>query len=365
MGTFNTMNPPSFKEIIKNNLRLYGARGFYLFGTYKLIHRGKVLILMYHRVLKMQDRTISFIQPGMYVTESVFRNQMEFLNTYYKIISLKELLDLWREEKLEAGKRYCIITFDDGWLDNYLYAYPILKKYRIPATIFLPTSLIGTNYWFWPDRLSYLIINKNELNKSRLKSLFSLLRPFGIKKDILSSICSFMNGKIHVSGVDGLIEKLKAFSDEAVGDMINDIYNALNVLIPSERTLLNWEEVREMSQNGINFGSHTCTHRILTNIPLKEVRRELEESMRMLKAKKINYVSVFAYPNGSYNREIQELTRECGYEAAVSTTFGFEDGCLPNIFSLKRISLHNDITMTLPLFTFHLSGLPRILKRAE
>ena len=90
----------------------------------------------------------------MYVTTDTFDRQIQFLKKKFEVVHLEELLS-----NVLSGRqigRHCAITFDDGWLDNYTQAFPILTKYQIPATIFLSTGLIGTNRLFWPEEFSLL-----------------------------------------------------------------------------------------------------------------------------------------------------------------------------------------------------------------
>ena len=120
---------------IKSSLRKFIAWGYYYSGLHKFYHKGKVHILMYHRVLKDNDKAILSMQPGMYVTESAFKNQMVLLTKHYHLISLTDLLELWKNGEYSKDVRYCIVTFDDGWLDNYLNAYPILDEYNISIEV--------------------------------------------------------------------------------------------------------------------------------------------------------------------------------------------------------------------------------------
>lgn len=346
-----------FGNRVKKNFRRLASWGYYLSGVYKTCNRGKILILMYHRVLKDCDETISYIQPGMYVVESVFEKQMDLLNMHYQVISLKELLVLWKEGGIDNDKRYCIVTFDDGWLDNYLNAYPILMKYNIPATIFLATSLIGTNNWFWPEKLTYLMLNSN-------KNILDILCRLGNSKkvvgDVLSSAIKEKGNHERRELIDVIIEKLKSFSEEEIDGALNRIYKLLDLSVPGKRMLLDWDEITEMSKNGISFGSHTCTHKILTTLTLQEVNTELAESKRVLKERKVNFVPVFCYPNGSYNQEIQKSVKDFGYEAAVTTKYGLEEALPNDYYGIKRIGVHNDISSTISLFSFHLSGLRQL-----
>ncbi|MCW8909307.1 MAG: polysaccharide deacetylase family protein [Gammaproteobacteria bacterium] len=338
---------------IKNTLRKIIAWGYYYSGFYKIYHKGKIHILMYHRVLKDTDGAISEIQPGMYVTESVFESQMKYLSKHYKLISIIELLELWKNGQYSKDTKYCVVTFDDGWIDNYQNAYPILRKYEIPATIFVTTSLIGTNNWFWPEKISYLLLNQYH-------NILDLRSHTDDTDEVILSIINALNkGSSHDirEQVDSTIEELKKYPGKSIDNALDRIYKLLDLSVPDERVLLNWSEIQEMSNNRISFGSHTCNHTILTGVSLDVVREELESSMYKLKEQNLNFVPVFCYPNGNYDREIQTVVKECGYEAAVTTRFGFEDEMPVDYYGIRRIGVHNDISSTMPLFSFHLSGL--------
>lgn len=117
------------------------------------------------------------------------------------------------------------------------------------------------------------------------------------------------------------------------------------------------EDIVEMSKNNISFGSHSCRHEILANISPEAARKEIEESLRVLREKRLNFVPVFCYPNGNHNPNIAGQVKAAGYEAAVTTHYGFEDASPRDIYGLKRIGIHNDISSTIPLFASRLSGL--------
>ena len=103
---------------------------------------GKALVLMYHRVLNDAEVPAG-IDPGMYVSRSAFERHLEYLSEHHDVIGLDELLE-WMAGRREFSKPPCAITFDDGWADNYAVAFPLLRHYRLPATIFLITDRIGT-----------------------------------------------------------------------------------------------------------------------------------------------------------------------------------------------------------------------------
>ncbi|HEC99967.1 MAG TPA: hypothetical protein ENN18_06270, partial [Proteobacteria bacterium] len=120
---------------VKSLLRSGISLALYATGLPLVLTRGKVAILMYHRVLEPEET--AGVQPGMYVTTATFRKHMKFLAAHFKVISSQELLERLKNKSFKDAARYCVITFDDGWRDNYSNAYPVLREYGFPATIFL------------------------------------------------------------------------------------------------------------------------------------------------------------------------------------------------------------------------------------
>ncbi len=126
------------KKVVSNFLYYSGITNFSLIFLKKF--KKRIIILTYHRV----DSKKSF--PGVSIEE--FKRQIEFIRRNFEIVSLREVCDYF-EGKISLRSTVVAITFDDGYRDNYLYAYPILKRFGIKATIFLPTDFIGTDRRFW------------------------------------------------------------------------------------------------------------------------------------------------------------------------------------------------------------------------
>ena len=323
---------------------------FYNSGLWKGNRRGTLLILVYHRILTDKELRESYVQPGMYVYRETFERQIEYLTRRFLILSFQEALKMWERKSADPDGRYCIVTFDDGWRDNYEYAFPILKKFGVPATIFLPMEFIGTNQWFWPDRLGYLLNQHHGL-----KAGWNGLDSWSLMKKKHPWLDGFETGNKEVM-IDFLIEKAKQQSPEEIEEAIGELASVLELKVPRERILLNWEEVREMSREGISFGSHTLTHRILTTLSMEEMEHEVSASFRSLQVEGVNWTPVFSYPNGNYTTAIAGHVKAAGFQAAVSTKPGLEKIGEENRFALKRINIHQDVTRTVPLFAFQIAG---------
>ena len=147
------MNVPGLKSITKSVVGELAHR----LGISPFVCRGKVLISAYHRIVTPDDLSRRHIEPGMYVLRDVFDMQVRWLLEQFEILSFGQLLARWNDNEWDERKNYCVLTFDDGWLDNYRHAFPILKTYQVPATIFLPTNYIGSNEWFWTEKFAFLL----------------------------------------------------------------------------------------------------------------------------------------------------------------------------------------------------------------
>lgn len=321
---------------------------YFVSGLGWIRHRGRVVILTYHRVVSDHMVQDEHIQAGMYVRGQSFEAHINYLRKHFNIISLDDLLDLWQTNRLKSHQSYCVITFDDGWKDNYQFAFPVLMKYRIPATIFLVTDFIGTARWFWPDHMMLLLekCRQHTTGEADRKAVSTILaETIGVTLSAGDSI-----------DPDAIIEFCKGVEVDRIHRIIDRLSRALHMDLPTQRVLLNWDEVREMAGKGVTFGSHSGSHRIMTQIPLSEVKTELIDSRNTMLQQGIKPVPVFCYPNGNFDRDIQELVRESGYLAAVGCEVGLERNRPGDLFALKRIGLHEDSSASVPLLAFALSG---------
>ena len=208
---------------------------------------GKVLILTYHRVIPRAEVESSYVQPGMYVTPETFERHLQFLTTHFELLTVDALLAKWDAGGWNDAARYCAVTFDDGWIDNYQYAYPLLRRYGVPATIFLATGLTGSTDWLWPDRLGHLLRRRRRGTPEQW---------------------------------DALVERAKTLSDAEREDMLQAIAAELGEPASTTRRFVTWEEVAAMSRAGITFGAHSSSHANLTRLSAPALERELRDRSR-------------------------------------------------------------------------------------
>ncbi|MDX2506917.1 MAG: polysaccharide deacetylase family protein, partial [Gammaproteobacteria bacterium] len=309
----------------------------------------QLLILMYHRILPENDGRAKIEEPGMMVTPETFRLHLQLIKQRFDILTLSQ----WINAKHSGGElptRCCCITFDDGWADNYEYAFPILQEFNLPATIFLVSDMINTNLLFWPERLAHVLteISHNCPDKWNHHSLKWL------KHEAVSY--NFATTPPNQEQLSEIIKLTKELPDNDIHERINTIETELQLENKSLPSLLNWQQMAEMSASGlIEAGSHTCHHiRLNANQKENTLMREIIKSKSKIEKQLGQPVNTFCYPNGDHSPEAVKLVKQ-NYQCAVTTSGGWNT-INTDEHLLHRIGVHEDISADKTAFLARLSG---------
>ncbi len=263
------------------------------------ISKSQVIILVYHRIGPVTDKWS--INPMLH--HKLFEEQINYFSKNFEIISLNALSEMITKGTIP--EKAVVITFDDGYKDNYEVAFPILKKYNAPATIFLATGAIEEKKLFWWDLINYVLFHTD------MKSI-----------DIqgIGSYQLISNEDKIETGLN-IQEKLKKMDNNKKESIIEELINLTDVNIPEKlgkNYILSWREIKRMEKKGIEFGSHTVNHPILTNVSLDEAKWEIINSKNCIEENLATEVKSFAYPNGDYNAKILSLVENLGFSSSVS-----------------------------------------------
>jgi peptidoglycan/xylan/chitin deacetylase (PgdA/CDA1 family) len=305
----------------------------------RLRFRKQAIILMYHRVFEFAEPKKFLYQAGMFVTEKSFEKQIGFLKNRFELVFLDELVQ--RIAKREDIGRLCAITFDDGWRDNYTVALPILKKHQAPATIFLTTNFVGTDKVFWPDEFCYC------LDQALEGEIFST-NSNSTLKPLVDRIHEFRKCRRETL-VEKAINVMKSFSPDEREKILEYFRSEImrNRRLPAQ--IMSWEEAKEMQATGlVRFGAHSANHEILDQVSLSTARHEVTKSRDEIQKHLCRDVNLFAYPNGNFNSDIQQVVKDNGFIGAVTTRKGFVRRDTP-LMEIPRIGIHEDISNSVPM----------------
>ena len=263
--------------------------------------------------------------------QSELDRQCAHLKKYYRPVSLDEIA-WWLRKKGDIPQQAVVITVDDGYRDFYLNAFPVLSRHGIPALVYLATDMIDHGSCLWVDwiRILFQAAARSEVNLE--------LPGRGWQRFLLSSA----EQKERAAGeVKGVLKKAPNRDRVRFVDLLPTMLG-LNSLpaIPVDSAPLKWEDIRTMSRQGIEFGAHTRSHPILSNVTTRaELREELAGSKSRIEDELGAPVRHFCYPNGNpgdFNSQTVEVVGECGYLTAVTASKGINfAGADP--FRLRRI----------------------------
>jgi len=306
------------KGTILNLLRITGA-----FAPFRWAHRHQALIITYHRLSEREG--------GARISARAFAEQVEYLAAHYTLVPLSRLAACLR--KRELPPRLAAITIDDGYRDAYEIAFPILRKHCAPATVFVVTEFVEGTAWLWTDKARYLAAG-------------AAAQAFEIgigSRDLRLEL----NGAASRAVAAGLINAaLKPLSEEARDALVERLAFELGVKLPerppAEYDAINWRQAREMADAGVEIGSHTLTHPILTGLGGARLREEVVQSRDRIQNAIGRKVETFCYPNGDYDLRTRLEVARAGYQLAVTTDTGLNNE-LNDPLALRRIHGEYDL----------------------
>ena len=295
-------------HLLKNFRMMPGVKQIFRTGRWLRSRFSKgALILLYHRVAQPD-----FDQFSLCVTPENFIGHMEYLRNYANPISLQEVSNSL--ETCEFPRRAVVITFDDGYADNFFNAQPILEKYRIPATFFIISGCVDQVFWWedliqiiyqpvsLPTQLNLTIENRNYAwQKSRADNISSRRNLFKSLYHILRSMPPEYR--------EQFLKELKIWSCIA-----KDHWH--------DRRPLKTNELLALASNDhLEIGAHTVSHPRLANLTSSGQEYEIIQSKVCLEKLLKRPVNSFSYSYGlksDYNKTTSTIVKEAGFKLACS-----------------------------------------------
>lgn len=308
------------------------AKGLFWSGATLLMdqlrQQDSLLVLNYHRIGNPAE---DLFDPGVFsATGDRFNDQVSYLKRHLSLVTLEEALAFVDGTVKERTARCrVLITFDDGYLDNYELAFPILRSHGVQGVFFLATSMVGSCYVPWWDHIAYLV-------KTARERRFTLHYP----GDLVVNIDE--NGI--TSSLRDILSLYKRPENNDPPRFIQELAaKAKGEKLPGTlRRFLAWEEAREMIGGGMAIGSHTHSHHILSQLGPEQQREELTRSRALLKEHLGLAPDTLAFPVGSttsFSEQTQQLAREAGYRAAFSFHGGTNRRGMSELYNLKRVGV--------------------------
>jgi len=278
---------------------------------------------LFHRVNPVRDK----LWDPMDV--SLFEKCIKYISERYVVTTIE---DLALSSELYTSNKYATIMFDDGYKDNITYAAPILTKYKCKASFYIVTDCISSNTLTWTHQLEFAFLS----TKAKVIQLDFDFLPENLKGKKIIDI----NEKIAL--VKLLKPVLKKTSDENRVQVLNLILETFND-VDFPKLMMNWDDIRELKNEGHYIGSHTVTHAMLGNMSDEnKIKNELLLSGDQINEKLGYFPLSISYPVGSYNDTTKKLSREAGYKLGLAVKQNIYDPKADDLFEISRIELYNE-----------------------
>lgn len=311
--------------------------------------RGRLTVLAYHRVLDVAR--VPFARDIVSASPEDFARQMRWIARRFDVLGLDEAIALVAGEGPRV-RRPALITFDDGYRDNFDNALPVLRALGLPATLFVVTSALGSTWVPWWDRLAQLIRDSpRETADLPIIGRVPLGEPASRER-----------------AAGSLARALKGVSEQERVELVGMLPDRLDVepLVPSTPLFMTWDEARQMDAAGVACQPHTHTHPVLARIGEEASAQEVERSAELIRERIGRPALALAYPHGTpqdISPAIVAAIRRTGIEAAFTTDPGPQGlrDARSDPMRLRRVSIEWEDDMD--RFAFKVMGAPVLRQR--
>ncbi|MDH4036278.1 MAG: polysaccharide deacetylase family protein [Candidatus Krumholzibacteria bacterium] len=318
------------------------------------LNRTQPIVLAFHGVTAEAPGNLCN-HEGKHLYLPIFERLMEHVARNYAVVPLAQVAD-WVDGRAKLPENAVALTFDDGYRNVFTNAAPVLKRLGMPSTLFVVTDFVFHQRMLWPDRLMSAIAMTHAPRVSVPASGGQLELPLGDDRErraadaYICALCKRMPEKDKQSFLDYVIGEMHVPEQEIIGAW-------------QDHAPIQPDELRELKEYGMEIGSHTCSHGIVTRFTPDAMTHELAVSKLLLEQVTGRPCAEFSYPNGAigdFNDESRTHVTRAGYRCAV-TTVKRRVARGDDRYQIPRCILtHNQITTA--EFSAHVSGLPAFLR---
>lgn len=298
-------------------IRILGPCGGY--SAIRWWMRQEPRILMFHR--------FSETSKEGYVSAKVFEDQLIYLKRRFNVIPLS-VLRKSKEVGVKLPPNSLVLTVDDGYKDFYEVAYPILKKHRLTATLYVTTGFVNQELWLWPDKISWLLKHS--------EALYTEIR-IGDNRVFPQKISQSARTTLWATIISFLLSVPDSSKHQWITEFARALKRDLPDTPPKDYSACTWHNLKEMQQGGIELGGHTHTHPSLGQVNDIQLKSELALCQKLLSEKLGAAERDFCFPNGQpndYSERVVAAVKSMGFKSSV-TAF-YDRHATFNLFEMRR-----------------------------
>lgn len=294
------------------------------------MHRHHITIFMIHGVVEPLNQK-SWRPLRHQLSVQNLSKGLHALSKYYHFVSMDQAVAMLTGQ-VALQPHSLVLTFDDGYRNNFTHALPVLRLHKVPATFFVCTGHVERREPFWYDRLDYAIQHLREEQQVSFAGQSFLFKPgqeelsrktFAVLRQLIKK------QKTHYSETMHQVNLIANSLEDNSGCCLADVFEN-----DHSTAIMSWEDVKLAVDQGVTIGSHTVEHSILDRLDDKSVQEQLIISKESIEQHTGKQCSYFCYPNGNWNNVVVSMLKDSGYVSAVTTDKG------PNKVGDELLALH-------------------------
>jgi len=312
--------------------------------------RGQLRIVTFHRVLPAGEHR-HLALPGLAVTPELLDGCLGFFAQHFTCLSVSAA---WERIRSQAAleRPLLAVSFDDGRLDGFQFARPLLARHGVPATFFVPAGPVGAAEPLWPDVLA-----------GAARSLLEQARGRGLLRELLGEATEAVPDPALPKWV---VQRAKQLGQAARSALLEALRRSAGSPkpLPAWERAMDWEQLRQLAREGHEIGCHSMTHAILREELGADLRQEVTAARQRLQKHLGLEIPSFCYPSGIYDGSTLQEVRRAGYLCAATTRWG-ANGPHAEPLQLRRFDIEGGRNqrrrsgISVPVLAWRISGLHR------
>lgn len=306
---------------------------------------GKLYIVMYHYTRDLKHSRYPEIK-GMEV--SLFQRQIRFFKEFFNVVSMEDVIAA-QKGQYELPDQAILLTFDDGYIDNYIYAMPILEEEKVQGSFFIPGKTFEEHQLLDVNKIHYILASANE--NDLLTDIFERMNYYrGREFDFPDNEELFYqygmtDGRFDSSKVLFIKYMLQTVLPENVRSSISSDLFKKYVGVKEEQLAyelyMTNEQIRTMKRHGMYIGIHGYDHYWLANLPEKKMQEDIDRALEVMEEFIDSQSWVMNYPYGNYNEHVIEYIKSRGCCLGFTTEVSAADLNRNNPYKLPRFDCND------------------------
>lgn len=306
---------------------------------------SKLQIVMYHYVRNLKQSRFPKIKGMDY---QLFKDQIFFLKNNFNIVTMEEVIEAWNSPGMKLPEKALLLTFDDGYIDNFQFVFPVLKENGLQGSFFIPGKTFAENTLLDVNKIHFLLASA-EIGII-VDDIFCLLEKYRDIEGIIPSnqeLYSRYAVANRFDNKDTIFVKriLQTILPENMRNKISEElfkkYVGVSEEVFARELYMNYDQIKCMKSEGMFIGLHGYDHYWLGNLPKEQMQQDIEKALSVMEEFVEKDAWVLNYPYGSYNNDVLFYMEQRGCKLGMTTEVRIADTEVDNRFMLPRLDCND------------------------